>query len=83
VVFKDVTHSVFVTSKDIIEEFIKSQKSEGCVDVSKTGRSTISVYNALLAYLKRHPRIDIRVCMSRGEIVLVKKDENRSIATIH
>lgn len=68
-----------VRSKELIEEFIESNKEIGCVDVESTGRNKSSIYAALHTYLKRHDEFDIEVRMNKGDILLVNKQEHNSI----
>jgi hypothetical protein len=63
-------------SKDIVERFIKSGEEVDIVDPSKTGRSRISVYNALLSYVKRNENLGVSVRFVNGEITLVNNEKH-------
>lgn len=63
-----------VTSRQLVEEFVSSDLTEGRVDVTNIGRETISIYQALHAFLKRNPEYNIRVHMYHGEVILVKNN---------
>lgn len=72
-----------VTSRQLIEEFIASDLTEGCVDVTCTGRTNISVYQALHAFLKRNSKYNVTVRMHRGDVMLVKNGEQGTVTRIH
>jgi hypothetical protein len=58
-------------SKDIVEAFIDSGEKYVVIDISRTGRSKESVYNALLTYLQRHEYLDVSIRKVKGDLVLV------------
>jgi hypothetical protein len=62
--------NIRIGSKDIIQEFLDSGKDLGCVNVE--GRTPISIYNALLSYVKRHDEFNVSVRMNRGDVILEK-----------
>lgn len=64
-------NSIPLMSRDIVDEFIRSGHTYQTIDIERAGRSKISVYNAMLGYLKRNDNLRISVRMVHGDIVLV------------
>lgn len=63
-----------VTSKDVIEDFLKAGKPMMFVNMDEMGdRSAKSVYNSLLTYVSKHDDLGISVRWHKGDIVLVDK----------
>jgi hypothetical protein len=70
-------NSIPLMSRDIVDSFVRSGDKYRIVDTEKTGRSSISVYNSLLGYTKRHDYLHVSVRMVKGDIVLVNDEKHR------
>jgi len=65
-----------LSSRDLVNEFLRNDEPAMKVEIEKTGRSPDSVYTSLLVYLKRHVEIDVSVKLVEGDIILFRgKDE--------
>lgn len=62
-------------SKEIVERFVDSGETYETI-IPPVGRSKISVYNALLAYVKRHEDLGVSVRFVRGEIIMVNNEKH-------
>lgn len=60
-------------SKEIIEEFLKSDLQVCIVDTKGLGRKPNSVYVSLRSYLSNHVGLHISVSMQEGQITLTKE----------
>lgn len=45
---------------------------KGQVDVEKTGRDFLQVYNALFTYVKNHPELGVSLAREDGNIILYR-----------
>lgn len=70
-------------SSEIVEQFLASGKSIQRVETELSGRTTDSVYNALIGYLKRHPNLGLTVRKSKGDVLLVRNATYRNATQVH
>lgn len=71
-----------VTSKDIIDGFLKSETDSAIVDVESTGRPMISVYNGLRQYIKSHKITNVTVMLHRGNILMINNEKCRKDSAV-
>jgi hypothetical protein len=60
-------------SKEIVEEFIKSDLRVCAVDTASLGRSLNTVYVSLRQYLANHVDLRIQVSIQDGQLTLTKE----------
>jgi hypothetical protein len=61
-----------VKSRTIVRNFLDMNIPKGMVDVNKTGRDFIQVYNALFTYVKNHPELGVTLAREDGDIILYR-----------